>query len=177
VSGAVCGPAAIHPSSAGRRRWGGRSLSGAVLDPRRGGRSGASLPSEGADWSAARGEKVDPAVGGLVVRARVDVRGRHHHVSADSGRAARAVDVAAAGHPGWLRRRAASAAWAVASVVSGAAEAVIIQQSVLRGVRAVVAVVAGRGAQIRFSGTTAPRVPTTATGCAGTEAFISAPKA
>ncbi len=89
----------------------------------------------------------------------------------------RAVDVAAAGHPVGLRRRAVSAAWAMASVMSAAAEAAIIQPSVLRAVRAVVAVVAGRGAQCRFSGTTAPRVPTTATGCAGTEAFINAPKA
>ncbi len=69
------------------------------------------------------------------------------------------------------------AAWAVASLVSASAEAAIIQPSVLREVQAVVAVVAGRGTQCRISGTTASRVPTAATGWAGTKAFISAPEA
>ncbi len=76
----------------------------------------APMPSEGANWSSARGEQVDLAVGSLVVRARVDVCGRHHRLSVDApplravdaafGSAKAAVDVACAavGHPAAVGR-------------------------------------------------------------------------
>ena len=42
---------------------------------------GVPLPSKGADGPAARRQQQDPAVGCLVVRARVDVCSRHHHAA------------------------------------------------------------------------------------------------
>ena len=46
----------------------------------------AALPSaQGNNQPAARGERVDPAVGGLLVRVDVDVSGGHHHSSGGRG--------------------------------------------------------------------------------------------